>query len=57
MRLWEDIKDEIADELYSEVEALKERVASVLNKYSKAEIQSLTGYPYLMKAVNNALQQ
>ena len=31
-RLWEDIKDEIADELFSTIEALKERLASILNK-------------------------
>ncbi|MHA2079500.1 MAG: IS630 family transposase [Candidatus Thorarchaeota archaeon] len=55
-RLWEDIKDEIADELYSDIEALKNRVASILNGYLKTEIQSLTGYPYLLKAVNDALE-
>ena len=53
-RLWEDIKAEIADELHSDIEALKKRVASVLNGYSEAEIRSLTGYPYLMEAVKNA---
>ena len=54
-RLWEDIKAEIANELYSDIKALKKRVASVLNGYSKAEIQSLTGYPYLMEAIKHAI--
>ena len=54
-RLWEDIKTEIADELHSDIDALKKRVASILNGYSEAEIRSLTGYPYLMEAVNDAI--
>lgn len=54
-RLWEDIKAEIADELHSDIEALKKRVTSVLNGYSEAEIQSLTGYPYLMEAIKDAI--
>lgn len=54
-RLWEDIKAEIADELYSDIEALKKRVASVLNEYKKTEIRSITGYPYLMEALKDAI--
>lgn len=54
-RLWEDIKDEIADEIYSDIEALKKRVASVLDEYSKAEIRSISGYPYLMEAIKHAI--
>ena len=54
-RLWEDIKDEIADQLYPTIEALKEKVASILNKYTKEAIQSLTSYPYLIEAVNDIL--
>ena len=54
-RLWEDIKAEIADELYSDIEALKKRVTSVLMGYSKAEIRSIVGYPYLMEAIKYAI--
>jgi len=54
-RLWEDIKDEIADQLYPTIEALKEKVASILNRYTKEAIQSLTSYPYLIEAVNDIL--
>jgi len=55
--LWEDIKAAISDELYSDIEALKKRVSSILNGYARSEIRSLTGYPYLMKAVSEALGQ
>jgi len=54
-RLWEDIKADIADELYSDIEALKKRVIAVINEYSKAEIRSIVGYPYLMEAINDAI--
>ena len=54
-RLWEDIKAEIADELYSDIEALKKRVASVLNAYTEEEIRSITGYPYIMEAIKYAI--
>jgi len=53
--LWEDIKAEIADELYSDIEALKKRVASVLNAYTEEEIRSITGYPYIMEAIKYAI--
>ncbi len=54
-RLWEDIKDEISDELYPTIEALMDTVASILNGYTKEAIQSLTSYPYLIEAVNDIL--
>lgn len=54
-RLWEDIKDEISDELYPTIEALMDTVASILNGYTKKAIQSLTAYPYLIEAVNDIL--
>lgn len=54
-RLWEAIKADIANELYSDVDALKEEIACILNRYSKEEIISLTGYEYLIEAVNYAL--
>ena len=46
---------ESVSEPHSDIEALKKRVASVLNGYSEAEIRSLTGYPYLMEAVKDAI--
>lgn len=55
-RVWEDIKDKIADELFSTIEALKERVASILRNYVKSEIQSLTAYSYLTGVTNDAVE-
>jgi transposase len=54
-RLWEDIKDEISDELYPTIQALMDKVASILKGYTKEAIQSLTAYPYLIEAVNDIL--
>lgn len=52
-RLWEAIKAEMANELYPTIQALVEKVASILNSYTKETIQSLTSYPYLIEAVND----
>jgi transposase len=54
-RLWEDIKAQIANELYQTIEALMEEVASVVKGYTKEMIQSLTSYPYLIDAVNDII--
>lgn len=54
-RLWEDIKDEISDELFPTIQALMDQVASILKGYTKEAIQSLTSYPYLIEAVNDIL--
>jgi len=54
-RLWEDIKNAIADELYPNIQALMDKVASILNGYNRKAIQSLTSYPYLVEAVNSIL--
>jgi transposase len=54
-RLWEDIKAKIADELYPTIQALMDEVASILKRYTKEAIQSLTSYPYLVEAVNAIL--
>lgn len=54
-RLWEDIKAEIADELYPNIQALMDKVASIIKRYTKEAIRSLTSYPYLIEAVNDIL--
>ena len=51
-RLWQDIKDEISCSLYETLDELKEAVAEVLRKYSHQDIASLTGYQYIVDAVN-----
>ena len=57
-RFWKDLKERLANEVFSTLEALQKRVAEELNKYSLPQIQSLTSYPYLINAtscVNYAL--
>ena len=51
-RLWQDIKDEISCSLYETLDELKEAVAEVLRRYSHQDIASLTGYQYIVDAVN-----
>lgn len=51
-RLWQDIKRRVRNFLYSKLEDLKDAVASILNSYSKSTIASITGYPYLIEAIN-----
>ena len=51
-RLWQDIKDEISCSVYETLDELKEAVAEVLRRYSHQDIASLTGYQYIVDAVN-----
>lgn len=55
-RLWEDIKSQIAFEIYKELEILKNRVSQIIKNYTNQTIQSLTSYPYVMNAINAAFQ-
>jgi hypothetical protein len=54
-RLWQDMKESIGFWLYETLEGLKEKVAEVLKQYTPSAIASLTGYSYLIKAVNALL--
>ncbi|TVM02648.1 MAG: DDE endonuclease [Candidatus Brocadia sp. WS118] len=51
-RLWEYIKDQIAGELFQNLDRLKDEVAEVIRRLSKKTVASLTGYPYILQAVN-----
>jgi DDE superfamily endonuclease len=55
-RLWEDLKNHIALELFEHLQLLKDRVASILQQYSPSFLQSITGYPYFVQAVNALVQ-
>lgn len=57
-RLWQDLKARIDArdaKVRSSLEALKEHVAAIIRRYSEEALASLTGYAYLLDAVN-ALQ-
>jgi hypothetical protein len=55
-RLWEDLKSHIALELFENLQLLKDRVAGILQQYSSRFLQSITGYPYFVQAVNALTQ-
>lgn len=55
-RLWEDIKSQIAFEIYKELDTLKNRVAGIIRDYTNQTLQSLTSYPYVMNGINDAFQ-
>jgi transposase len=51
-RLWRDLKDRLAWVLVAQIEALEHHVETLIRQSSKAAIQSLTSYPYFVRAVN-----
>jgi DDE superfamily endonuclease len=55
-RLWEDLKSHIALELFENLQVLNDRVAGIIQQYSSSVLQSITGYPYFVQAVNALTQ-
>src|SRR5262249_11231772 len=55
-RLWRDLKDHLAFSLYKGLPALQRRVTQLLRRYRPTMLQSLTGYPYFVEAVNGLVQ-
>jgi transposase len=51
-RLWRDLKDALAWEQFNDVAELRAAVADVLCAYDAQTVQSLTGYTYLVEAIN-----
>ena len=51
-RLWQDLKARLAWVLVAQLEALERHVETIIRQYSQAAIQSLTSYPYFVRAVN-----
>lgn len=54
-RLWRDLKDRLSRGIFSKLPALRGRVTRLLHSYSPQMLQSLTGYPYFVNAVNGLL--
>jgi transposase len=52
-RVWESIKDEIANELYTDIDSLKDRVASIICDCPDSKFSSLTSYSFFINAVND----
>jgi putative transposase len=51
-RVWRDLKDQLAWQQFTDVEAQQEYVADVLCAYDMLTLQSLTAYSYFVDAVN-----
>ncbi|TXK45727.1 IS630 family transposase [Pontibacter qinzhouensis] len=55
-RFWEDMKDRVAFHNFKDEQELEEWIASTVREYSKEQVASLTGYPYIKRAVREATQ-
>jgi transposase len=51
-RFWQDIKDDLAWELFPDIEQQQDYVAKLLNTYDAERIRSLTSYSYFVHAAN-----
>jgi transposase len=51
-RVWRDLKDELAWQQFTDLEAQQVYVGDVLQAYDAPTLQSLTGYAYLVDAIN-----
>ena len=50
-RVWRDVKDELAWQQFTDLEAQQDSLSTLLRAYEAATLQSLTGYPYLVEAI------
>jgi len=55
-RQWESFKDGIGNELYADIDSLKDRVASIICDYPDSKFSSLTSYSYFINAINDVFQ-
>ena len=51
-RVWRDLKDDVAWQQFPTLEAQQDAVADLLQAYEALTLQSLTGYAYLVDAIN-----
>ena len=55
-RLWEDLKSRISatdQTVRTELNALREHVAQIINRYTLEQLRSLTGYGYILEAIRS----
>jgi hypothetical protein len=55
-RLWRDLKDQLANSVAKTLDALSDTVCGLIQRYSQAALQSLTGFTYFVQAVQTALR-
>jgi transposase len=51
-RLWRDLKDDLAWQQFMSVGAQQDYVGQLLQAYDALTLQALTGYPYVVNAIN-----
>jgi hypothetical protein len=51
-RLWRDLKDDLAWQQFMNLDAQQTYVGDLLRAYDAPTLQSLTGYAYLVDAIN-----
>jgi hypothetical protein len=51
-RVWRDLKDHLAWRQFTDVEAQQDAVSDRLRAYNAPTLQALTGYAYLVEAIN-----
>lgn len=54
-RFWRDMKDKVAFPNFNDEQELQEWLTTTTKSYSQEQIASLTGYPYIKKAIQEAL--
>jgi transposase len=51
-RVWRDVKDDLAWEQFTDLDVQQAYVATLLQAYDAPTLQALTGYAYLVEAIN-----
>jgi transposase len=51
-RFWRDLKDDLAWLQFTDLDAQQVYVGALLQGYEASTLQTLTGYPYLVEAIN-----
>jgi transposase len=51
-RVWRDVKDDVAWHQFPDIDAQQHEVGDLLCAYHATALQSLTGYAYLVEAIN-----
>lgn len=51
-RVWQDLKDALAWQCFTNLQALQNEVVRLVTAYTAPTLQSLTAYPYIMHAIN-----
>ena len=51
-RLWRDLKDDLAWQPFTDLETQQDHISQMFQAYKASTLQSLTGYAYLVDAIN-----